>query len=82
VVAWQSVGNTMFGYGAWGWLLARYPAASVAPMSLLVPVFGMGAAALWLGEPLPVWKLAAAALIIGGLAVNLFGPQMLRWRMN
>jgi O-acetylserine/cysteine efflux transporter len=82
VVAWQSVGNTMFGYGAWGWLLARYPAASVAPMSLLVPVFGMGAAALWLGEPLPVWKLAAAALIISGLAVNLFGPQMLRWRMN
>ncbi|MFZ4690473.1 MAG: EamA family transporter [Polymorphobacter sp.] len=73
-VAWQAVGNTMFGYGAWGWLLARYPAASVAPMALLVPVFGMGAAAWWLGEPLPAWKLAAAALIIGGLAVNLFGP--------
>jgi O-acetylserine/cysteine efflux transporter len=47
-------------------------------MSLLVPVFGMAAAALWLGEPLPGWKLAAAALIIGGLAVNLFGPQLLR----
>ncbi|NUN68072.1 EamA family transporter [Pseudanabaena biceps] len=81
VVAWQAVGNTMFGYGAWGWLLARYPAASVAPMSLLVPVFGMGAAALWLAEPLPGWKLVAAALIIGGLAVNLFGPQLLRRRM-
>jgi O-acetylserine/cysteine efflux transporter len=77
-VAWQSVGNTMFGYGAWGWLLARYPATSVAPMSLLVPVFGMGAAALWLDEPLPGWKLAAAALIIGGLAVNVFGPRMLQ----
>jgi O-acetylserine/cysteine efflux transporter len=80
VVAWQSVGNTMFGYGAWGWLLARYPASSVAPMSLLVPVFGMGAAAVWLDEPLPGWKLAAAALIIGGLAVNLFGPQLLQRR--
>ena len=77
-VAWQAVGNTMFGYGAWGWLLARYPASSVAPMSLLVPVFGMGAAAVWLNEPLPGWKLAAAALIIGGLAVNLFGPELLR----
>ncbi|PZN92820.1 MAG: EamA family transporter, partial [Alphaproteobacteria bacterium] len=74
-VLWQSVGNTMFGYGAWGWLLARYPASSVAPMALLVPVFGMGAAAWWLHEPLPGWKLAAAALIIGGLAVNLFGPR-------
>ena len=77
VVAWQSVGNTLFGYGAWGWLLARYPAASVAPMALMVPVFGMGSAALLLGEPLPAWKLGAAALIIGGLAVNLFGPRLL-----
>ncbi len=77
-VAWQAVGNTMFGYGAWGWLLARYPAATVAPLSLLVPVFGMGAAAWWLGEPLPAWKLAAAALIVGGLAVNIAGPRLLR----
>ena len=79
-IAWQAVGNTMFGYGAWGWLLARYPASSVAPMALLVPVFGMGAAALWLGEPLPPWKLLAAALIIGGLAVNLFGPRLMARR--
>ena len=45
-VLWQSVGNTMFGYGAWGWLLSRHPAASVAPLALLVPVFGLGASAL------------------------------------
>lgn len=80
-VLWQSVGNTMFGYGAWGWLLARYPAAAVAPMALLVPVFGMGAAAIFLGEPLPGWKLLAAVLIIGGLAVNLLGPRLLAWRV-
>jgi len=48
-VIWQAVGNTMFGYGVWGWLLARHPAATVAPMALLVPVFGMGASALFLG---------------------------------
>lgn len=80
VVLWQAVGNSMFGYGAWGWLLARYPAASVAPMALLVPVFGMGAAAVFLGEPLPGWKLGSAALIIGGLALNLLGPRVVaRW---
>jgi O-acetylserine/cysteine efflux transporter len=76
-VAWQAVGNTIFGYGAWGWLLVRYPASSVAPMALLVPVFGMGSAALLLDEPLPGWKLLAAGLIIGGLAVNLFGPRLM-----
>lgn len=80
VVVWQAIGNTLFGYGAWGWLLARYPAATVAPTALLVPVFGMGGAALWLGEPLPEWKLSAATLIVGGLAVNLFGPKILAMR--
>ena len=77
-VLWQAVGNTMFGFGAWGWLLARYPAASVAPMALLVPVFGMAASAWFLGEPLQPWKLGAGALILGGLAVNLLGPRLFR----
>ncbi|MFY9513732.1 MAG: EamA family transporter, partial [Rubrivivax sp.] len=62
-VLWQSVGNTLFGYAAWGWLLARHAAATVAPTALLVPVFGMSASALLLGETLPPWKLLAAALV-------------------
>ena len=73
-VLWQSIGNTMFGYSAWGWLLARHPAATIIPMALLVPVFGMGAAAWVLHEPLPPWKLLAAALVLGGLALNLLWP--------
>jgi O-acetylserine/cysteine efflux transporter len=75
-VVWQAVGNSLFGYAAWGWLLARHPAATVAPMALLVPVFGMGASALLLGEGLPAWKLGAAALVLSGLALNLFGPRL------
>jgi len=67
---YQSFGNTLFGYAVWGWLLARHPAAVVSPWALLVPVFGLTASALALGEPLPPWKLAAAALVIGGLALN------------
>ena len=78
-VAWQAVGNSLFGYAAWGWLLARYPAATVTPMVLLVPVFGMGASAFWLGESLPGWKLLAAALVMGGLALNLLWPHLRRW---
>jgi O-acetylserine/cysteine efflux transporter len=73
-VLWQSVGNTMFGYAAWGWLLARHPASLVTPMALLVPVFGMASSALVLGEPMPGWKLAATALVMGGLALNLLWP--------
>lgn len=75
-VAWQAAGNTLFGYAAWGWLLARHPAATVAPIALLVPVFGIGASAIALSEPLPAWKLGAAALVIGGLALNLLWPRL------
>jgi O-acetylserine/cysteine efflux transporter len=75
-VAWQSVGNTMFGYAAWGWLLGRHPAAQVAPMALLVPVFGLGASALLLGEPLQAWKLAAFALVMAGLAIGMAWPHI------
>jgi len=81
-VLWQAAGNTLFGFAAWGWLLARYPTAVVTPMALLVPVFGMAASAFWLGEPLPIWKLAAAALVLGGLATGLLYPRWKRMRTS
>jgi O-acetylserine/cysteine efflux transporter len=74
-VLWQAVGNTLFGYGAWNWLLVRHPAATVAPAALLVPVFGMSASAWALAEPLPSWKLVAAALVMTGLALNLHAAR-------
>lgn len=78
-VLWQSFGNTLFGYGLWSWLLARHAAATVVPMALLVPIFGMGCSTLLLGEALPGWKLGAAALVLSGLALNLLWP-LRPWR--
>ena len=75
-VFWQSWGNTIFGYAAWAWLLSKHPAAVVAPAPLLVPIFGMGASAYFLSEPLPLWKILAAGLVIAGLIVNLFWPNL------
>lgn len=79
-VVWQAVANTMFGYGLWGWLLARYPAATVTPLALLVPIFGMSTSALVLGEALPAWKIIAAGLVMSGLALNLFWPRYSQMR--
>jgi len=73
-ILWQSWGNTLFGFAAWAWLLARHPAAVVAPISLLVPVLGIGSAAIFLSEPLPLWKIAAATLVIAGLGINIYWP--------
>jgi O-acetylserine/cysteine efflux transporter len=69
--------STLVAYSLWSWMLARHPATTVTPFALLVPVFGMLSSALVLGESLPAWKLAAAALVIAGLALNVFGP---RWQ--
>ena len=78
-VFWQSWGNTVFGYAAWAWLLSKHPAAVVAPAPLLVPIFGMGASAFFLSEPLPLWKILAAGLVIAGLIVNLFWPSLAKY---
>jgi O-acetylserine/cysteine efflux transporter len=79
-VIWQAVGNTLFGFGVWNWLLSHHPAAQVTPMALLVPVFGMSASALALGEPLPAWKLGAGALVMAGLAVIVLWPRFAQAR--
>lgn len=68
-VAWLA---TLLGFGLWGYLLQRYDASTVAPFSLLVPIFGMFAAWLFLGEQLTVLRLAAGALVLLGLAI----PQL------
>ncbi|MFJ3924782.1 EamA family transporter [Streptomyces sp. NPDC090022] len=70
-VAWVS---TVFGFAAWGYLLRRYPASSVAPFSLLVPVFGMSSAALLLGEQVSGLRWVAAVLLVGGVAVTSLAP--------
>ena len=69
VLIYSAFGSTILGYVAWGMLIRTYGAGQVAPFSLLVPVFGMSSAALVYGEPLGLARLAAASLIIIGLAL-------------
>jgi O-acetylserine/cysteine efflux transporter len=70
--------STLFGFAAWSGLLRRYPAASVAPFTLLAPVFGIAAAALTLGERPSVPELAGGALVIAGLLYGLVRPRSQR----
>jgi O-acetylserine/cysteine efflux transporter len=85
---WVSVGSiayivylsTLFCFAAWSRLLGLYPVSTVAPFTLLVPVFGFLGSAVLLGEPLQGWKLAASGLVIAGLCLNLFGPRLLGLR--
>jgi len=76
-VLFQSYPTTILGFGIWSVLMRRYPTATIAPFSLLVPVAGMVSAAVVLGEPLQWWKIAAGMLVLCGLALNQFGGLML-----
>jgi O-acetylserine/cysteine efflux transporter len=58
--------------------LSRYPAGKVAPFSLLVPVIGLASSALLLGERLGPLQWLGGALVMSGLAINVFGPVL--WR--
>lgn len=66
-----TLGSTAFGFGTWNWLLQLYPLGTMAPFTLLVPIFGMLSSVLWLGEPLELWKILAGILVISGLCFNL-----------
>ena len=70
--------STLFGFAAWTGLVRRYPAAVVAPFTLLVPVFGIAAAALTLGERPSAAELVGAAVVIAGLLYGLVRPQSQR----
>ncbi|NNJ67525.1 MAG: EamA family transporter [Boseongicola sp.] len=74
--------STWVGFTIWSTLLSRYPTAAVTPFALLVPVFGMFSSALVLGENLEPWKFVAAALVLTGLAINVFGPRLFSLRLS
>jgi O-acetylserine/cysteine efflux transporter len=63
------VGATLFGFGSWTWLMRRHPASRVAPFALLVPVAGIAAAWIALGEQPNGAEIAGALVVLLGLAV-------------
>ena len=78
-VAYLGLLATLLAYTLWTRLLKRHPTHRVAPFSLLVPVVGLWAAAVVLGErpsPLQWWGTAAVWL---GLLINQFGSRLVTW---
>ncbi|HET8987888.1 MAG TPA: EamA family transporter [Humibacillus sp.] len=84
-VPWSAVASTAFtaylssllGYGIWNTLLSRHPVAKVTPFAMLVPVFGMAAAAVAYGERPTVLESIGGVVLLAGVAV-----AMLRQRRS
>lgn len=76
-ILFQVYPNTLFGYWVWNSLMKRYPVSTVAPLSLLVPVFGLFGSAMIFNEDVSLNKIVAVALIVSGLGVGLYGQRIL-----
>ena len=68
-VGYLAFGATLGGYGLWSRLLKAYPAAQVARYALLVPVVGLVAGAVVLGERFSLVQLMASGVVAAGLAL-------------
>jgi O-acetylserine/cysteine efflux transporter len=82
-VAYLAWAATLFGYGVWTYLLARYPVNRIAPFTLLVPLVGLTTGWIAFGETLQPVHFVGGALLMVGLFVNLFGaPLLARLRLQ
>jgi O-acetylserine/cysteine efflux transporter len=75
-VAYIAFAATTVGWGLWAYLMRAYSAGTVAPFSLLVPVFGLGFAALLLGEPVTARVIVAAVLVVSGVFLTQKAPRI------
>lgn len=69
-LAYTVLVGTVLGSGVWTWLMTRHPAGVVGPFSMLVPVVGMTAAWLVLGESVTVGEGVGAVLVVGGVLLG------------
>ncbi len=69
-IAYIAYLSTLFGFGVWGRLIARYDAATVAPFAALAPVFAIVSSALLLGERIHWYDAAGGAAILGGVLLG------------
>lgn len=74
-IVYLSLLATILGYGGWSYLLSRYETSMVAPLSLLVPVFGLLSAWILLGESLSLYQIIGVIVIAMGLVINVFGKN-------
>ncbi|MCJ2096829.1 EamA family transporter [Methylobacterium sp. J-072] len=62
--------TTILAFALWNRLLSRYPAVTVTPFALLIPIIGLSSSRWLLAEPFEAAAAAGAALIFFGIALD------------
>lgn len=66
---------SVVGYSLWTGLLQRHPANRVSPFGLGVPVVGLAAGMLALGEVVTPWQWGGIVLVVGALVSVMLGGR-------
>ncbi|MCO4787225.1 MAG: EamA family transporter [Marinomonas atlantica] len=76
ILVYLTLVATLGGYGLWSYLMSRYSAGTVAPLSLGVPVVGLTSAAAVLGESISHQQWLGISVVLIGLLMNTFGARL------
>lgn len=74
-ILFQAYPTTLLGYWVWNRLTIKYPLSTMAPFTLLTPIFGLIGSMIFYGETVSALKVLAYVLVLGGLAVSLWQPR-------
>lgn len=77
-VLFQAYPVTLLGYWIWNRLLITYPLTTVAPLTLLVPVFGLLGGVLFYQEEVGIIKLIASVCVISGILIGFVNVRKLK----
>ncbi len=77
-ILFQVYPTTLFGYWVWNSLINKYQVSKVAPLSLLVAIFGVAGSFLIFNETIGTEKLIAIVLIMTGLFISTFSHKIKR----
>ncbi|MEH6577731.1 MAG: EamA family transporter [Amphritea sp.] len=69
-ILFQAYPTTLLGYWVWNRLIVKYSLSSVAPLTLLVPIFGLLGGHLFYSEVITQAQIIAAVLIVTGLFIG------------
>jgi O-acetylserine/cysteine efflux transporter len=71
-LAFQVYLATHFSYWGWNSLMRLYPVSTVAPLSLMIPVFGIVTSVLLIGEHVRPVETISIVVVIVGLAIGIY----------
>jgi O-acetylserine/cysteine efflux transporter len=78
-IFYTGIVSTVVAWALWGRLFRVYSPNTVAPFSLLVPVFGILSSVIFLNETLGLLEAAASLLVLSGLFLVVFGSRLYRY---